>query len=374
MNAARRTIQLSVITLMIVFALALATTQSHAVTTKSTVNVPVKVNGSEALVTNSYSYNQDEEGVIIPVKVSTSGDIEINLIGVNVQKNISAQLYTDAACQTRVSGNPYHSWYLSGDTTDQGFQKLSAGTYYLKVYSYNYNDTYTNTFKVSMCEWTNTMKTIKPGQTIRNYNDRYNGTDRYYKFRATKTGKITLTHNSAYGYYTTLMTAKKKALSDQMWCSNGEKQVFAVKKGVTYVIKITPNDSGSVYHKLTLKQAAVSEKSGKARKSAVKVKAKKKVNGTILPGSSQADWYKFKVSKKKKVTLILTSNASTYLNVTVYNSKGKKIDTVSMYRKGGFKGELTYGTTYGKANKGTYYVKISRKGNKDSGIYSFKWR
>ena len=359
---------------MIVFAMAFVTTQSHAIATKAAVNVPVKVNGSEAVVTKSYSYDQNDDGIIIPVKVSRSGDIEINLIGVNVQKNISAELFTDAACQSKVSGNPSGYWYLSADTTDQGFQKVSAGTYYLKVSSYNYGDNYTNTFKISMCEWTNDMKTIKSGQTIRNYNDTYNGSDRYYKFKATKTGKITLTHNSAYGYYTTLMTAKKKSLSDKMWSSNGEKQVFAVKKGVTYVIKITPNDSSSTYHKLTLKQAAVTEKSGKTRKKAVKVKAKKKVNGTILPGSSQADWYKFKVTKKKKVTLTFTSNASTYLNVTVFNSKGKKIDTVSMYRKGGFKGELTYGTTYGKANKGTYYVKIARKSKKDSGVYSFKWK
>lgn len=360
---------------------------AFAFATEAEITAPLKNKGNEQALTASYSYDQttklndNEVGVVVPVKVTKAGVLEMKFAFTSLVKTMKAELYSDEACTNRISGSPsLYGYFQAGNTGETCFAGVSnPGTYYLKLSSnyYSYDtDVFTNSVSIDFCEWHSGDQTIKSGQTITNYNQdsvKY----RDYKFKATKNGKIIISHNSNYGYHAQILNSKKKELSEEQWCDDGVGRAecqFAVEKGKTYYIRIKPNDSGTTYHKFKLVEKAVKEKSGATRKKAVKLAAKKKVNGTIAPGSKKADWYKLTLSKKKTLTITLSGEASTYVNMTVYNSKGKEIGSKYMYTKDELTVEVTNSRTYGKADKGTYYIKISRKNAKDSGIYKLSWK
>lgn len=349
----------------------------------ATVNVPTKYFGNEKELTQSYSYNNNtkldvsdsECGLVIPVKISTPGTLKVKLNYTRLDKSLEADLYTDSACTNRVSG--FFVYGTQGDVMKEDYVSLTkAGTYYLKVNSTYFSwstEAFTNSFNLTVSEYTMSDKTIKSGQTINYYrqtSDKY-----WFKYKAAKTGSLTVKLNATYGSYITLNNSKKKAISDEEWVSSGyhnNQWTFAVKKGTTYYISVSSISDNEI-NGITVKNTAIKEKSGSSRKKAVTLKAKKTVKGTVLYGSKTSDWYKIKVNKKKKVTFTLNGNVSGGIKFIVYNSKGKKIDT---YNYIGNKAllSLTYGTSYGKANAGTYYIRMVRKDKKSSGTYSLKWK
>ena len=164
---------------------------------------------------------------------------------------------------------------------------------------------------------------------------------------------------------------KKKWVSD---LTSDSQASFAVKKGKTYKFEVTSN--GTSYGKeqsFSLKETAVKAKSRAKRAKAVNIKKGKTVKGIVTAGDKKANWYKFTVKKKKPVTITLDGNVENNLKFTIYNKKGKKIDSTSYY---GYKRDLklTYSTTYGKANAGTYYIKIEKANANSNGVYSIKWK
>ena len=362
---------------LIVMVLAMSVMVSAA---EETVTVSTKYYGNEGEVTKNYSYTNEtklsntECGIVIPLKVSEPGAIKLSINYTQLQRDINAYVYTDEACTNRLnivgSAN-------SGTTNKEGYVPVSnAGTYYLKFYSYSSTTSvFTNSFTVSVSQYTYSDKTIKSGETINYY--RNNGSDQlYFKYKAEKTGTVTVTHPYSYGSYITLMSSKKKALTNAEWVSSTSnyKQTFAVKKGTTYYIMVKTNGtSGGNLQSISVKNAAVKEKSGSSKKKAVTIKSGKKSKGTIIAGSKTADWYKFSNKKKKKVTLTFNAEGAGNLVVTAYTKGGKKIGSYT--NTGGTKTlSLTYSTTYGKVNKGTYYLKISRANAKSNGSYTIKWK
>lgn len=102
---------LTVASAMLVMMLAMTFTTMAA----TTVTPTRSMTGSEKAVTQSYTFTQntvlDTEftlyktaGVVIPVKVSESGALEINVKANKVEKIFYMTLYTDAACTNKVSG------------------------------------------------------------------------------------------------------------------------------------------------------------------------------------------------------------------------------------------------------------------------------
>lgn len=349
---------------------------------EATLVSPNMYYGNEKAATRTYTYNQNKKlsdgnsyyGVVIPVKVTAAGTVRFDFKFTTMQKDVDPTLYSDAACTNVID---YMTSYNVGEVSGTEYCSLTnAGTYYLKLKTYapSYSSTpiFTNSIVVSARTYTRSDKTIKSGQTITYY--RNSSDDVYwFKYKAEKTGKATVSFTRKYGSHVTLCNSKKKALTDEEWVSSSDnyKAVFAVKKGTTYYFKVTAIGSDEV-NTISVKNTAIKEKSGSKRKKAVTVKAKKKVKGTILPASKTSDWYKFKVKKKKKVTLYLDGEVTGYIRVTAYNSKGKEIDSY-LWNGGSDKLQLSYGS-YGKANKGTYYIKFSRYNSKSSGHYSFKWK
>jgi hypothetical protein len=194
----------------------------------------------------------------------------------------------------------------------------------------------------------------------------------YIKYKAANTGYVTLSKTDQNGSYVVLCNSKKSALSGKDWLygnsSTNNKRVYGVTKGKVYYFKITNTYSNK--HVLKLTETKISEKSGASKAKAVKVSSGTTKKGTIQAGSKTADWYKFTITKAKKVSITLKGSSNDKLKITVYTSKGKSIGTTSGY--GNAFGQTL--NSYGKLAKGTYYIKIERGNSKSSGYYSLKWK
>lgn len=344
---------------------------------EQTITVPTKYFGNESAVTRSYTYTDksvlsgSECGVIIPLKVSAPGTVKLRIDYTKLQKDINGYVYTDAACTNRL----YFSAVTQvGSNSEEAFVTVNnAGTYYLKFYSYQYSyqtSEFTNSLSVSVSEYTDADKTIKSGQTI-NYYRKSGSTPYYFKYKAEKTGKVTLSFSYNYSTYVTLMNSKKKALSNQVTVfPSVNKVTFAVKKGTSYYFCITSNGiNNGKTQSISVKNTAIKEKSGSKKKKAVTIKAKKKVKGTILPGSKTADWYKFKLKKNKKISVDISGEVTGSLRIEFFYKNGRSAGSGYFYG-----GQSIYKPLYGKMKKGTYYVKISRGNSLSSGYYSMKWK
>ena len=95
----------------------------------------------------------------------------------------------------------------------------------------------------------------------------------------------------------------------------------------------------------------------------------------VASTSTNTDWYKIYVSSKRTTQFsINTSGIKTgTIFVSVYRGSKKIGSTIEIkpYSNGGTY-SITYGTTYGKANSGTYYIKVV-KGTKANGKYSIRY-
>ncbi len=215
-------------------------------------------------------------------------------------------------------------------------------------------------------------------------------TSLYYKIKPTKTGVMTVTlkeYGSSYGSsgYITLYNSSKKARSEKLYYSStstgASKYVrFGVKKGVTYYLKVT-----GVYgyskecYKYGIKYSisAATDRAISKKSSAKTLKRKATPTATLFTanGSTETDWYKFKVTSKRKTVIRVDATQirgnDQKLTVTLYKGS-TKIDSATLYAGYSYDYTITYGTTYGKANSGTYYVKIT-KTKKLSGKYKIKY-
>ena len=97
-----------------------------------------------------------------------------------------------------------------------------------------------------------------------------------------------------------------------------------------------------------------------------------------MPANNKSgnQWYKFKVTKKRKTVIKVDAKnlVSGTTKISVYaGSKFIGSSTISNGRGGDVNAfTVTNSTTYGKANSGTYYVKI-HKSQKANGVYKIKY-
>lgn len=232
---------LTVASAMLVMMLAMTFTTMAA----TTVTPTRAMTGSEKAVTQSYTFNQDTvlekkllyntAGVVIPVKVSESGALEINVKANKVEKTFHMTLYTDAACTNKVSGL-YDSFNV-GDSSSTKYVALgSKNTYYLRLetnlfYTPN-NEQFTDSITVSYRFFPRAERTIKSGQTIKYYRDQ--GSDIYtFKYKAEATGKVTVSLPYYWGSYLTFKNQKKSDILTEQWVSSiySYKYNVYVKKG-----------------------------------------------------------------------------------------------------------------------------------------------
>jgi len=274
-----------------------------------------------------------------------------------------------------------------------GLDVVKGGTYYIVVRkaSGTYSEHY-GTMRVRPYVYSYATRSLSAGKwmltsankTINNYSNAL------YKIKPSKSGYILVTlkqygFNTSYGSVC-LLNSKKKTVSDKLTYSNGsypQKVVFGVKKGTTYYLKVTSCLGSSDYqykYGISYKIYAAPLRSNTSKSKAKTLKRKAKYISTAMPatGKSSSQWYKFKVTKKRATQINIDTRNIKYsdyksvkMTVTIYCGK-KKVGSTSLVNGKVNPIEITYSTTYGKAKKGTYYVKIT-KSAKANGVYKIKY-
>lgn len=201
------------------------------------------------------------------------------------------------------------------------------------------------------------------------------GKDSTFTVKVPSTGYLKVTANNEINpSYSVNLKANGYKGYNYLSSYNSYTEYIGVKKG-TYTIKL----QGAAMYNVSVKFVKVKETSNKTtKKKAATIKKKKLNKGIIVTNKKKAHWYKIKNPKKQKMTIAVNAKkassggSSGKVKVTiVYPNGDKDSSTVSPGYSTDF--TVTYGTTYGKANKGTYYLKIESE-NGGNGYYTIKWK
>lgn len=310
--------------------------------------------------------DNDKYGYAIPVDIQSKGTI-LMTAGSDDAVTVSFGLYKDAALTEQVYGSSVYQ-------RDSGIviQVPSGGKYYIGVSSP----------KVPLLEGRGVKVVIAAGymdgsdRSITSGNKvlvgQKNAQTNYFKFKAEKTGYLQVQNVDNSGQNeVVLCNSSKSALSNKQYVAHAP--TFGVKKGTTYYLKLSAGSNNNGGYIFKTNNTAIKEKSGKNKKKAVALKKKKTVSGTIIAGNGQADWYKFKLTGKKKVKFTAKGGVSGTLKLEVYKGSKKLSGSVKMTNNFNVKNR---DLSDGKWSKGTYYVKISRVNKKSSGYYklSLSWK
>ena len=279
---------------------------------------------------------------------------------------------TGKGCYDVKKGNTYYIGLRSSSAYAQG------DTAQVRAYIYSYANN--RTVKASSSVYT--IASGKKGASNEN-------TTLYYKVTPTKTGVMTVTlkeygSSASYGYVT-LMNSSKKALSEKIYYSSSDssyKVRFGVKKGVTYYLKVedTCGTSDNCYkYGIRYTVSAATDRALSTKAKAMTLKRGATATKTLFVGSraTSTDWYKFKVTAKRETVVKvdfskMRGSSDSKATLTFYRGSTKIGNSTTLSAGQYSSYTITYGTTYGKANAGTYYVKIV-KSAKLNGQYSIKY-
>ena len=219
----------------------------------------------------------------------------------------------------------------------------------------------------------------------------------WFKITPSTTGKLTVTlkefgdANGSDGKVE-LYNSKKTRISNSVYYFSGNKNArayFGVKAKNTYYLKVT--DCSGVEEQCFKYGIKYSVSKATSRDIGSKSKAYKLKRGAattktlfIADGKKNIDYYKLYVSSKRTTHIKIDTSGikSDYVYVTVYykksNGKYSTIGSTKINNK--YNASYSNGDTYviinstsgNKANKGWYYVKVT-KGTKASGTYSIKY-
>ena len=335
-----------------------------AIGKKASVNFPLTTlrTGDERIA----GYNVYAVDQAFTVKAPSRGTVTFNVQskGTLTAGTVYLHMYSDAAL-TKSLG------IVSLTPSTSGIRTLvakvpAAGTYYLSIEPYNANGYISvwgsfingNDRTIANKAWS--AVGLKDAQT------------NYLKFKASSSGYITVLHQGLSGKVT-LTNSKKKALSNAIYSSSyssTKKITFGVKKGTTYYLRVAANYNSDGAYRVKFTNSKITDKSGSKKSKARTMKRKATYKGSIIAGSSTSDWYKFKVTSKRKVTVTMKGATNNKIKAVFYTSKGKKIGSTTFYDYNS-KRVLQ---SVGKLSKGTYYVKVYRGTSTSSGWYSLYWK
>lgn len=312
----------------------------------------------EQKVTGSYQ----SKAVDLPAKGT------IIITGQYVNGNYWFGLFKDEALDTPVDSTASVS--ASNRSVTRTFKVPQAGRYYVGGYVYSTNGTKINT-NIQYAFYDGSDRSISNGQSIAV--GQKDAQTNYFMFKATATGYLQVQGddnavNRAY-CKVALCNSSKNPLSGET--SLRYAPAYGVKKGKTYYIRVTASYNSNGAYTLNAVNKKISDKCGKKKSKAVTLKKKKTKKGVIEAGAKSknaTNWYKFKLTKKKKVTINVTTNSNDALKITVYKG-GRRIGSKTVYN-------MAEGKLYssGKWTKGTYYIKVQRANKNSSGWYTLKWK
>lgn len=335
-----------------------------AINKKASANFPLTTlkTGDEKIA----GYNVYAVDQVFTVKAPSKGTVsfDVRCKGTLTDGTVYLHMYSDAAL-TKSLG------IVSLTPSTSGLKTLvakapAAGTYYLSIEPYRAAGyvsvwgSFVNGSDRTMANKTWSAVGLKDAQT------------NYLKFKAANSGYVTVLHQGLSGKVT-LTNSKKKTLSNAVYASsynNTSKITFGVKKGTTYYLKVASNYNSDGAYRVKYTNSKIADKSGSKKSKAKTMKRKATYKGSIIAGSSTSDWYKFKVTSKRKVTVTMKGATNNKIKAVFYTSKGKKIGSTTFYDYNS-KRVLQ---SVGKLSKGTYYVKVYRGTTTSSGWYSLNWK
>lgn len=321
---------------------------------------------------------------VVPIVVTTPGCVNAFIAGVNgTSSSIYADLFADAALTNQIGGS-YSGWY-SGATGAKNIDVDVPGTYYVKFSFYNNGAAATGvSFTFSSQAFNSTMeKSLANGVWDCAYRKSANDVF-WYKVVADSTGVIkfevdgaqTDVNGQLYKLNKTTALSEELLIRSSAVFEDYDKASFAVKKG-TYYVKVSGGSSDLIVAKYSFTGKSDASKSSK--KKATKIKLGKTKKGVLLASDStkKYDWYKFTVTKKKKVTITFSGTISSgEAELEVYEANGDRFGGISIYRTSTTSKASPYvariGASSGTLPKGTYYIKVSKDSKQTSGNYSVK--
>lgn len=286
--------------------------------------------------TQADSLNESDYGVVVPIKINSTGYFEVTGTMKAPQQNISTEveLFTDAACTKKPSDTLW--CYLSGTSLSQtAYSYLAKGTYYLRISSDPYSSvtTFTNSGTVGLKFVSNADRSLA-NKTAAIISNKATGT--FLKISVPYSGTITVTGTK--GTSVCLYNSSKKMISyeyNTLGDDNGNKQTFTVGKGTYY---IRTKNSAHVYWAYYTFAGNPTWKSGKTY--------------SITPAYNQYYYAKFKPSKSGYLTLKYSGSYNTYM--TLCNSS-KKALTKEVYASKGYNDQKA---VFAVKKNTTYYLKI----------------
>ena len=322
---------------------------------------------------NNYDNNasvleEDKFGISSAVTCKTPGQLSIAIEASCSFNNADFYfgVFKDAACSQPVDGVCYIT--IRPETPEKPvvgyFRVPAAGTYYIGTYTHaNYIGGVFVKEAAGFYYGSNRTLTAGVYAPVGIYKD---GQTNTFTFTATKTGYIKV-YTKEFNGKIKLADSNGKTLAGYKNVTKADPNVvYGVVKGKKY--RIGTYASGTINEDvfdIAVANTAISEKSGSSKSKAVTLSKGTKKYGAIAAGSSTNDYYKFKLSSKKAVTIQMKGATNDTLKIAIYDKKGL-IGTKSFTST---TGTLTL-KSVGKWTSGTYYVRIYRGNASSSGWYS----
>ncbi len=325
-------------------------------------------------------FPDDEEILIMPVEIRDKGGLYCTITEQNTNYySISADLYKDKACSERIGYSIYLSSGEMSETRD--IPVGEAGTYYLKLEAIKKRDTGTISFLLQLTLFSGEDQELKKDKAILSYQD-YEGPDVTYKIVVNTSGILTLNFGTdyEYGFYgkIQLLDKDKKGLAKakSIFAPQNEEgeyldaeKFYAVNKG-TYYVKV---DTSVGLYNIKYSFSEVKDPAGAKRDKAKALKlGDSAVKGicTVTDKTTDVDWYSFKLTSSKSVTITISAKTDENLKYDILDSKGNSLYYGSRIIWDG-EGNVVLKSD-GKLSKGTYYIKIFKYDKTSSGYYTIK--
>lgn len=322
----------------------------------------------------------DHVGFVSSAKYLNKGFVDFGVSAVNLDDSLAAGQVSFGIYKDKALTQPVATAAVA-PADENAYEKLfnitRSGYYYFGIKSSNTDPAVSQHYGIlALAVYGNGGdRTVTSGKKISVWKSVSGTQTNYFKFKAGYTGYLTV--GSDEKVQITLCNSKKAAASNAVTNlykstagSTYPSVTFGVKKGYTYNVKVSVSSKNLKqysYYKLLVTNKAITEKSGTKKSRAATIKRGYLKKGTITAGSSQSDWYKFKLTGKKTVKVTMQGDTNKKMYMTIYKGTSK-IRTSSFYYKNS---GISYTRTL---SKGTYYIKISRADKYSSGWYSLKWR
>lgn len=210
----------------------------------------------------------------------------------------------------------------------------------------------------------------------------------WISYKAKSNGYLTIRtanvgNTAAYGYLALFNQSKNVALSPRSICYKGNsrediwtRNVFGLQKGQTYYIRV------KAFTPVTLKSSfkKVKDKSGTLSRYALNLKRNKGTKGLISAGITSPHWYKIKLTKARKITLLYNIQTQGSVRLSFYRGN-RMLKSINLFRQGDQKIVVSVKKTTSKGKtkkvplkKGTYYIRIEPASSITSGYYTLKWK